>query len=317
MNDRPLSESELHRHFDRRGRDLPGRVLLPPGDDMAMLGLESTERLLVAADQVVIGRHVRVDEAPHAIGRKAVLRNLSDVAAMAARPVAALATATLSPDRDRHWAEALHAGLHETGLAFDAPLIGGDLATHARPGTPDVISVTILARPGGEDGRVVTRRGAAAGDLLAVTGRLGGSLADDGRGRHLDFPPRIEEAIILADLLGEDLVSMMDVSDGVARDAARLATADGVGVRLDADRLPRNPDCDWRAAIGDGEDYELLFACRREPPGEIDGVPITVIGRFESTPGTSGRVLVDVDGRSIDAEGLGWEHAGDSTGGTG
>jgi thiamine monophosphate kinase len=90
-----------------------------------------------------------------------------------------------------------------------------------------------------------------------------------------------------------------------------------VGVRIDADRLPRNPGCDWRAAIGDGEDYELLFACRREPPGEIDGVPVTVIGRFEPTPGTSGRVLVDVDGASIDVDGLGWEHAGDPTDGTG
>ena len=151
------------------------------------------------------------------------------------------------------------------------------------------------------------------GDLLAVTGRLGGSLAADGRGRHLDFPPRIEEAITLADLLGEDLVSMMDVSDGVARDAARLATADGVGVRLEADRLPRNPDCDWRAAIGDGEDYELLFACRREPPAEIDGVPVTVIGRFESTPGRSGRVVIDAEGDAIEVDGLGWEHAGDRT----
>ncbi|MCP4496708.1 MAG: thiamine-monophosphate kinase [Phycisphaeraceae bacterium] len=317
MNDHPLSESDLHRHFGRRGRDLPGRVLLPPGDDMAMLGIGSTDRLLVAADQVVIGRHVRVDEAPAAIGRKAVLRNLSDVAAMAARPIAILATATLSPDRDQRWAEALHAGLHETGLAFDAPLIGGDLATHARPETPDVISVTILARPGGEDGRVVTRHGAAAGDLLAVTGRLGGSLTEDGRGRHLDFPPRIEEAITLNALLRQDLVAMMDVSDGVARDAARLATTDGVGVRLDADRIPRNPGCDWRSAIGDGEDYELLIACRREPPGEIDGVPVTVIGRFESTPGTSGRVLIDADGESIDVAGLGWEHAGDPTDRTG
>ena len=317
MNDHPLSESALHRHFDRRVRDLPRPVLLPPGDDMAMLGIESTERLLVAADQVVIGRHVRADEAPVAIGRKAVLRNLSDVAAMAARPVAILATATLSPDRDQRWAEALHAGRHETGLAFDAPLIGGDLATHARPGTPDVISVTILARPGGEDGRVVTRRGAAAGDLLAVTGRLGGSLADDGRGRHLDFPPRIEEAISLSTILRQDLIAMMDVSDGVARDAARLATADGVGVRIDADRIPRNPGCDWRAAIGDGEDYELLFACRREPPGEIDGVPVTVIGRLEPPPGTSGRVLVHVDGASIEVDGLGWEHAGDPTDRTG
>ncbi|MAD19663.1 MAG: hypothetical protein CMJ52_05510 [Planctomycetaceae bacterium] len=317
MSDRSLSESALHRHFGRRGLDLPGRVLLPPGDDMAMLALDSSDRFLAAADQVVVGRHVRTDEDPFAIGRKAVLRNLSDVAAMAARPLAILATATLSPDRDQRWAEALHAGLHETGLAFDSPLIGGDLATHADRGTPDVVSVTILARPGTDDGRVITRHGASAGDLVAVTGRLGGSLAADGGGRHLDFPPRIEEAVALASRLGTDLVAMLDVSDGVARDAARLATANGVGVRILAERLPCNPGCDWRSAVGDGEDYELLFACRREPPSEIDGVPVTIIGRFESAAADAGRVRVEVDGDLVDADGLGWEHEGNSDGPTG
>ena len=94
MTDQPLSESKLHTVFDEIGRGLSDRVLLSPGDDMAMIGLDSSSRVLAAADQVVLGRHARMDEDPHAIGRKAVLRNLSDVAAMAAKPIATIATAT-------------------------------------------------------------------------------------------------------------------------------------------------------------------------------------------------------------------------------
>jgi thiamine-monophosphate kinase len=310
MTDQPLSESRLHTRFDELGRGLSDRVLLSPGDDMAMIGLDSSNRMLVAADQVVLGRHTRMDEDPQAIGRKAVLRNLSDVAAMAAKPIATIATATLSPGRSQAWAERLHAGLHETGLAFDAPLIGGDLAIHSSEDSADVVAVTILAVPVLPLDRVISRKGAAAGDLLAVTGRLGGSLQPDGGGRHLDFPPRLEEAIELADSMGEDLVAMLDVSDGIARDAGRLAAAGGVDVRITATSLPCNPGCDWRKAVGDGEDYELLFACRSHPPAMLDGLPVTVIGRFMEASDAPGDVSMELDGSIRRVADLGWEHAG-------
>ncbi|MDA0296368.1 MAG: thiamine-phosphate kinase [Planctomycetota bacterium] len=310
MKEQPLSESRLHLRFDRLGRGLSDRVLLSPGDDMAMIGLGSSSRMLVATDQVVVGRHVRPDEDPHAIGRKAVLRNLSDVAAMAARPIATIAAASLSPRRSHDWAERLHAGLHETGLAFDAPLIGGDLATHVHEDSADVVTVTILAVPTLPLDRVISRSGAKVGDLLAVTGRLGGSLDPAGGGRHLDFPPRIEEAIELAGLLGPDLVAMLDVSDGVARDAGRLAVAGGLNVRINAATLPRNPGCGWEQAVGDGEDYELLFACRRQPPAMLHGLPVTVIGRFIEAPNAPGAVELEVDGSIRSIADLGWEHAG-------
>jgi thiamine-monophosphate kinase len=310
MTDQPLSESKLHSRFDHLGRGLSDRVLLSPGDDMAMLRLDDSGHLLVAADQVVIGRHVRLDEDPHAIGRKAVLRNLSDVAAMAARPIATIAAATLSPRRSHGWAEQLHAGLHETGLAFDAPLIGGDLATHISEDSADVIAVTILAIPALPANRVISRKGAEAGDLLAVTGRLGGSLDSAGGGRHLDFPPRLEEAIQLAELLGPDLVAMLDVSDGVARDAGRLAAAGGLDAHITAATLPCNPGCGWKEAVGDGEDYELLFACRRQPPAMLNGVPVTVIGRFVESASAPGAVKIEVDGTIRSITDLGWEHAG-------
>ena len=130
--------------------------------------------LLIAADQVVLGRHVRPDEQGFAVGRKAVLRNLSDVAAMAATPVAMVATATLGPGQNERWATELHRGLHETGLRWKTPLVGGDLATHGIHEGPTVVSVTVLASPHQATGRVVTRDGGRPGDLLVVTGTLGG-----------------------------------------------------------------------------------------------------------------------------------------------
>ena len=303
----PWKESDLHARFRRHGRELPESILIPPGDDMAMLRVAAfTDGVLVAADQVVVGRHVSEDAAPEAIGRKAVLRNLSDVAAMAARPVATVATATLDPSRSQSWAERLHAALHRTALEFDAPLVGGDLAIHDRADGPTVVSVTILATPAVAGARVLTREGAQLGDLVAVTGRLGGSLESDGGGRHLDFPPRLRTGVALADLLGEDLHAMIDISDGLGLDGSRLAEASGFAMRIDGGSLPCSPGVDWRSAVGDGEDYELLFACRTPPPDEVAGVPVTVIGEVVS--GTPGRVdLVGLD-RPVRIDDRGWDH---------
>ncbi|MDG1898283.1 MAG: hypothetical protein P8I74_00295, partial [Phycisphaerales bacterium] len=116
--------------------------------------------------------------------------------------------------------------------------------------------------------------------------------------------------IELADSMGEDLVAMLDVSDGIARDAGRLAAAGGVDVRITATSLPCNPGCDWRKAVGDGDDYELLFACRSHPPAMLDGLPVTVIGRFMEASDAPGDVSMELDGSIRRVADLGWEHAG-------
>lgn len=313
----PVGERELLDHFESIGRSLPEGVAVPPGDDLALLaGVRADagvgDGLLVGADQVVVGRHVRVDEDPFAIGRKAVLRNLSDVAAMAGRPLAIVATATLDPTRDQAWAERLHAGLHETALAWNAPLVGGDLATHRVADGPTVVSVSILATPALPGGRVITRGGGRPGDLLAVTGTLGGSLDPDGGGRHLDFTPRLREGTTLAETLGDDLVAMMDLSDGVAQDAGRLAAAGGLVARLDPASIPATEGCDWRAAVSDGEDYELLLACRTPPPAQVCGTRVTVIGRLEAPSGSlpAGAVAVGEGADPERIDHLGWQHLG-------
>ena len=310
---RELREFTFHQHIRAANDKLGEDVLIPPGDDMGMVKIGG-EEVLAAVDQCVVGRHCRPDEPLRAVGRKAVLRNLSDVAAMAARPVAILASAALAAGTTEADAEELFEGLRITGEEYGAPLIGGDLSMHANPDDPIVVSVTILARPALPEGRVIRRNGMQPGDLLAVTGTLGGSLARDGGGRHLDFQPRINEAIQLGTIMGSNLVAMIDLSDGLASDAQRLIESNETPMRciLETADLPTREGLDWKRAVGDGEDYELLFACRRTPPSELSGLPVSVVGCIEAHDPDLGTVLARTEAGLVDLSGLGWEHGADS-----
>lgn len=257
---------------------MPSSVELAAGDDMAVLRVGG-ERILAAIDAVVEGRHFLPGTDPRLVGRKALLRNLSDVAAMAAKPLACLASVTLPRSAAQSLADALLAGLRAAAADHACPLVGGDTSMHAGEG-PLTLSVAILATPGTPSGRVVTRRGARVGDVVAVTGYLGGSLDHDGGGRHLDFPPRLAEAIELASRLGEQLHSMIDVSDGLGVDAAHLVEHDAsLAIEIDAAAIPIREGASLEQAIGDGEDFELLFASAIAPPGSAAGTPVHAIGR--------------------------------------
>jgi thiamine-monophosphate kinase len=279
-------------------------VLVPPGDDMALVELRG-RRVLVAADQVIEGRHWAPGTPLRLVARKALARNVSDIAAMAGVPSCAVATVALPPDMPDDEVRALAAGLHDAGLEFRCPLVGGDTGTHAGAGAPLVLSVSVLAEPG-PSGRVVTRSGARPGDLLCVTGTLGASAGFGPGGHHLTFTPRIAEALALVDALGDRLHAMIDLSDGLAADAGHLASAAGCSALIEAGRLPVAPAIGWREAVGLGEDYELAFACDGPPPDAVCGTPVRVVGRFEA--GRAGQVSVDADGMRHDVSGLGWEH---------
>jgi thiamine-monophosphate kinase len=279
-------------------------VLVPPGDDMALVELRG-RRVLVAADQVIEGRHWAPGTPLRLVARKALARNVSDIAAMAGVPSCAVATVALPPDMPDGEVRALAAGLHDAGLEFRCPLVGGDTGTHFGAGAPLVLSVSVLAEPG-PTGRVVTRSGARPGDLLCVTGTLGASAGFGPGGHHLTFTPRIAEALALVDALGDRLRAMIDLSDGLAADAGHLASAAGCSALIEAGRLPVEPGIGWREAVGLGEDYELAFACDGPPPDAVCGTPVRVVGRFEA--GRAGQVAVDADGMRHDVSGLGWEH---------
>jgi thiamine-monophosphate kinase len=246
----------------RRRTPAAGRVLLGPGDDTAVLRWPADVPCLVTTDMLLEGSCFRLAEAgPRRVGRKAMAVNLSDIAAMAGVPVAAVVSVGLPRRGGRLLAEELYLGLREVADAFETAVVGGD--TNSWDG-PLVINVTLLgeATPRG----AVRRGGARVGDWLLVTGPLGGSIL----GKHLDFTPRVREALQLHGLA--DLHAMIDVSDGLAADVGHLCDESKCGAVLRAEAIPLTPEAskvsDGRSplehGLGDGEDFELVFAVAPE-----------------------------------------------------
>jgi len=297
-----MREFELLQRVFAGNAGLPAQVTLPPGDDMAMLEL-GERTLLVGVDQVADGVHVNLAETPlDRVARKLIVRNLSDVAAMAARPVAAVTTACLPRGFGERRATELTDALQRHAHAFACPLIGGDLSVWNHP---LLLTMTVLAEPGGIT--PIRRDGARIGDTVYVTGELGGAWHAGGGGPHLDAEPRVELARRLAASDAVELHAMIDLSDGLGRDLGHICERSGVAAELQADRIPRRPGVDASGALSDGEDYELCFTATGEPPTAVDGVAITAVGRIvdAADPGVT---VIEPDGARRPLTHAGWEH---------
>jgi len=230
-------------------RQLPGsRKLI--GDDCAVVEFPGAKNLLVLKTDCVVEKiHFTSATDPELVGWKAMMRPLSDFAAVSATPQFALITLIVPAARSTTWVHKLYRGLKRAAARFDVAIVGGE--TSATRGAA-VVSVSISGVV--EKNRSVSRAGGKRGDDLFVTGRLGGSL----RGKHLRFVPRIEESRWLTKHFR--VHAMMDLSDGLGADLPRLAKASGLGFKIDKDALPLAPGAKIDNAISDGEDYELLFA---------------------------------------------------------
>lgn len=261
-------------------RALPARpdVRAGAGDDCAVVGgPRDTWWRLLKTDALVEGVHFLPDEKPERIGWKALCRAISDIAAMGGLPEHALVTLAVRAETTLSWARGLYAGLRRAARKFGIAIVGGE--TSRSPG-PAFLSVALTGRV--RRARCVLRSGGRSGDLLFVTGRLGGSI----RGKHLDFIPRLAEARWLAQHF--PVHAMMDLSDGLAADLPRLARASRCAFEIHEDRLPRNRGCTVTQALSDGEDYELLFALpqkeaqrlSREWKKKFPRLPLTAIGRL-------------------------------------
>ena len=290
-----MRETDLLTHIYEANPTLPGSVTIPPGDDMGAVTLDG-RTVLVTTDQLADGVHVDLKKMPiEKVGRKAMTRSLSDVAAMAARPLGAVAAVCLPRGFDEDRALALFEAMRQTGEQYECPLIGGDISMWD---SPMIATTTIFAEPAGID--PVLRTGARVGDAICVTGKLGASFKT---GHHFEFEPRIAVARELAGNPDTRPHSMVDLSDGLGRDLGHLC--DHAEVNLDA--LPlRVPSISWQSAVGDGEDYELLFTMPADSaPASVAGVRITRIGTVKSRGGLVG---VTQDGERVSLQGMGWEY---------
>ena len=289
----------------RRNLHSGSAVLAGPGHDTAVVRLRD-RRAVLHADQCVEGVHFPRGTPWRLAGGKALLRCASDLAAAGARPVAALVTAALPrrlADRDRR---ELVLGMEGAARRHGISIVGGDLSATRGPA---VLGVTILGElaPGQKP---LLRSGAEPGNLLAVTGSLGGSL----RGRHLRPLPRIREALAIREALRPR--AMIDVSDGLAADLGHLLDESGVGAIIVGAWIPLHPDArkgrgsPLAHALADGEDYELLFAFPRERLSRLTPLarrlrcPLTVIGQVTRRS----RLLLKPDGSLRRLPKTGWEH---------
>ena len=233
-------------------RDLPisREVIAAAGDDCAVVESPGRKNLLVLKTDCVVEKiHFAPATDPVLVGWKAMMRALSDFAAVSAIPQFALITLVVPATRSTSWVKKLYRGLKRAATRFDVSIVGGE--TSATRG-PVVISVSVSGYV--EKDRWISRSGGKKGDDLFVTGRLGGSL----RVKHLRFVPRINESRWLTKNFR--VHAMMDLSDGLGADLPRLAKASKLGFKIDKRALPLASGARISNAISDGEDYELLFA---------------------------------------------------------
>lgn len=289
-----MTEFEL---IARLIKSLPANdsVVVGAGDDCAVLDCGAPGRqLLFKTDAMVEGVHFTKEMLPEKVGRKALARCLSDIAAMAGTPDAALVTIGLPRDYDPKMVEQLYAGMSALAEEHSVAIVGGETTT-----SPERMFISVALTGYVPKGRAVLRSGAKVGDAIFVTGELGGSLD----GKHLEFEPRLAEARWLASHF--KIHSMLDLSDGLAGDLRHILNASKVGAELLSRAVPIARAAKLAAresssakpalitALTDGEDFELIFTVASQSAVKLldawkekfPKLKLSCIGKITSEPG--------------------------------
>lgn len=304
------SEDQITAWFASQSNLCKDRFPIGIGDDMAQIKLGPDRCVLITTDMLLDMVHfdlrkVSLVQASY----KAMAVSLSDCAAMATIPVAAVAAVALPRDFGVEQLKEIHSGIVQAGDKFNCPLVGGDITSYTSGGV-FAINVTMLSRPSGSE--PVRRSGAKAGDCICVTGSLGGSF----QGKHLSFKPRVNEAVQIAGMV--QLNAMIDISDGLSSDLSRICLQSEVGALIKAKDIPlseaaRKSEDPLKAALNDGEDFELLFtvspdSCKKLLESWQGDLSITQIGRITAT----GKVMIEnADGKISRLQAGGYDHLAD------
>ncbi len=271
--------------FARQRKLNRARFPIGIGDDMAEIRLNRDVSILITTDMLLDGTHFDLKKVTlRQAGYKAMAVNLSDCAAMASEPIAAVVSVALPRGFGAKKLKELHKGIISAGDEYGCELVGGDITSWKGKG-PFAINVAMISRAVGN--KPVRRSGAKVGDYICVTGELGGS----GFGKHLRFKPRVYEALKMARMV--KINSMMDISDGLSCDLNRICTQSKVGAIVDAAAIPvsraaKKAKSPLDSVLNEGEDFELLFTITKKEYDKLmagwrDDLKITKVGVVTNT----------------------------------
>jgi thiamine-monophosphate kinase len=297
-------------------------------DDAALVDCRAGQRLVITADALVAGVHYLPTDPPERVARKLLRVNLSDLAAMGARPLHYVLTTALPTELGAEWLARFAAGLGQDQRLFGIDLLGGDSVATAGP---TVLSLTAIGEVAA--GMEIRRSGAEPGDIVWVSGTIGDAFLGLSllRGAHSELAPKHRDYLIqrfqipdprteLGPQLSGVAHAMIDVSDGLLADLGHICETSRVGAVVELGRMPLSPAARvivggdpgicHRLAAG-GDDYELLFTTPFNTAEAIAtlssrfAVPITAVGTVEAGAGVR---LVDAEGQVIPVESTGYSH---------